>query len=56
VSMSLDIKRNSYTRLLFQEIYCFKIFLLPTKCETSVYYPNTGGTIIQFWRRNHFSL
>jgi len=25
--MSLDIRRNSYARLLFQEIYCFKILL-----------------------------
>jgi len=42
--MSLDIRRNSYTRLLFQEIYYFKILLsLLTKCETYVYYPNPGG-------------
>jgi len=27
VPMSLDISRNSYTRLLFKEIYCFKILL-----------------------------
>jgi len=27
VQMSLDIRRNSYTQLLLQEIYCFKILL-----------------------------
>jgi len=27
VPMSLDFRRNSYTRLLFQENYCFKILL-----------------------------
>jgi len=27
MTMSLDIRQNSYTRLLFQIIYCFKILL-----------------------------
>jgi len=27
VSMNLDIRRNSYTRLLFKKIYYFKILL-----------------------------
>jgi len=27
VVMSLDIRRNNYTRLLFQKNYCFKILL-----------------------------
>jgi len=27
VPMSLDIRQNSHTQLLFQEVYCFKILL-----------------------------
>jgi len=54
VPMSLDSIRNNYAQLLFQEVYCFKkLTSVLTKFETSVYYCNPGGTIIQFWRNSY---
>jgi len=54
VPMSLNIRRNSHTRLLFQEIYYFKIFLAYWQ-NVKRCFPIPVGTIFQFWR-NLFSL
>jgi len=50
VPMSLDIRRNSYTRLIFQEIHYFKILLANWQYVKLMFITLIQGEIIiQFW-------